>query len=263
MNWSDERYVRVYVRDTTDWLLWTWQARALFVLLLRKADRSGVIALGRHGVKGVVALTSIPWEVAEPALAELLEDGCLEHRDGGLHVRNFEAAQEATASPRRRQQDWREKASTFRNETSTPNAPSTPRNGTSRVNGHASRCVDVASPNVDELRRGETSGDSVPYCTVPYLPPYPPAPQSGVTDPESEPEKSRRQEPPRQPWRQPQTAGSVQSSTPQRCTSCKGPGPFHGGGLCTSCFAATSDVVDPAEALSAVADMTRKLRGGS
>ena len=34
MRWEDERYVRVYTRDTPEWCLLSWEARALFLLLL-------------------------------------------------------------------------------------------------------------------------------------------------------------------------------------------------------------------------------------
>ncbi len=43
MDWSNEHYVRVYTRDTRDLLAITWQARALWWEMLRKADQSGVV----------------------------------------------------------------------------------------------------------------------------------------------------------------------------------------------------------------------------
>lgn len=155
MNWSDERYVRIYTRDTTSWLLWSWQAQALFCLLLRKADRTGAIDLGAHGKRGVCAHVKMPWEVAEGALDELLTDGCLQVRNETSTDRNaktilvfpnYVAAQEAVASSKLRQQRWREKDPN-RNETSTDG--------------------DVSLRNVDAARRGETRGDSVPSRTVP------------------------------------------------------------------------------------------------
>ena len=55
MRWDDERYVRLYTRDTTDWLALSWQAQGLFVLILRKVNRAGVIDLGRAGKRGLAA----------------------------------------------------------------------------------------------------------------------------------------------------------------------------------------------------------------
>lgn len=107
MNWGDERYVRIYTRDTTDWLLWSWQARAVFVELCRKVDRAGVLEFGARGPKAIAAHLRIPWEVVEPALGELTESGTVEIRDGALVVINFLEAQEAIKSDRARQKDSR------------------------------------------------------------------------------------------------------------------------------------------------------------
>lgn len=113
MNWSDERYVRLYTRDTVDWLSWSWQAQALFCLLLRKADRLGEIDLGRHGTKGIAAHVKMPWKVAEPALAELLADSCIQAQDRAgrtvLVFRNYTTANEAIASGAERQRRYRER----------------------------------------------------------------------------------------------------------------------------------------------------------
>lgn len=246
MNWSDERYVRVYTRDTTSWLMWSWQARALFVLLLRKADRRGVIDLAGHGKRGIVAHVSMPWEVAGPALEELLVDGCLVYREErnetstdrnatSVRFRNYIAAQEAVASPRLRQQAWRERR---RDDSSTGS--------------------DAASPNVDEVRRDETRGDSYPCRTVPNQPSGSGArvrARDQVQGPVSEPEVAaagsslpvqpapRAPEPRWQPRTTPAyTGGVVLGSVPNRanrCASCGGTRPpfveDQGRQLCLSC----------------------------
>ena len=59
MRWEDENYVRLYTRDTTDWKLLSWEARALFVLLMRKLDRAGILELGRQS-GGQAALSELP-----------------------------------------------------------------------------------------------------------------------------------------------------------------------------------------------------------
>lgn len=111
MRWADERYVRVYTRDTGDWLALGWQAQAMFLLLLRKADRAGILATGRGGIRGLAALAGMPVEVAQEAAALLLEDGCLRQCEGGGYlIPNFIAAQEARASDKARQQKLRETA---------------------------------------------------------------------------------------------------------------------------------------------------------
>lgn len=106
MDWSNERYVRVYTRDTADWSCLSWQARALWVLIMRKLDRSGVLATAK-GPRGVAALVVMPVEVVEPALAELLEDGCLTAHPLGYVAPNYLEAQECTASDAARQRESR------------------------------------------------------------------------------------------------------------------------------------------------------------
>lgn len=114
MRWEDERYVRVYTRDTVDWQGLSFDAQALFVLLLRKVDRAGLLDLGKPGKRGVAVAIGHgrDWARLEPALEELLADGCVQIVDGGrrLLVPNFLAAQEAKASDKSRQQKSRETA---------------------------------------------------------------------------------------------------------------------------------------------------------
>jgi hypothetical protein len=107
MDWSSERYVRVYTRDTADWLALGWEAQALFVLLLRKMDRVGSLDLGRHGARGLAALLRVPLEVVERALPLLLADGCIEQHETVLVCRNFIEAQEASMSAAARQKESR------------------------------------------------------------------------------------------------------------------------------------------------------------
>jgi uncharacterized phage protein (TIGR02220 family) len=131
MDWHNEPWVRVYTRDTPDWLLLGWEARSLWLAMLRKFDRAGVIDLGRYGVRGLAAMVGMPVGVVEHALSELLADGCVELHDAGqpvtpdedsghsvtprdqpigqkLIAKNFLSAQSALASDRLRKQRSRE-----------------------------------------------------------------------------------------------------------------------------------------------------------
>ena len=110
MRWPDERYVKVYTRDTPDWLALGWEARALFWELLRKADRAGLLEVGKSGNRGIAALTGIPVDVVERTLSALIEDGCVEQRGPQLLIRNYIEAQNANQSDRARQQKAREAA---------------------------------------------------------------------------------------------------------------------------------------------------------
>jgi hypothetical protein len=113
MRWEDEKYVRVYTRDTADWLALSFDAQALFTLLLRKVDRAGILALGKHGKKAVAVVlghTSLWAERLAPALEELLADGCVTLDADRLIVPNFVAAQEAVMSGALRTREWRERS---------------------------------------------------------------------------------------------------------------------------------------------------------
>jgi hypothetical protein len=107
MDWTNERYVRAYVRDTADYLVLSWQARGLWWEVIRKADRSGVVATN-HGARGVAALVRWPIEVVQDALSELVADGCIQECAGGFVLPNYMPAQEAAKSTSERKRESRE-----------------------------------------------------------------------------------------------------------------------------------------------------------
>lgn len=111
MNWEDERYVRLYTRDTGDWCALSWDAQALLMQLLRKADRAGVIQLGKRGRAALPLLLCHANEAEriDAALSELTEDGCVELHGGNLVIPNFTKAQESKQSDKQRQAESRAK----------------------------------------------------------------------------------------------------------------------------------------------------------
>ena len=109
MRWEEERYVRVYTRDTTEWSMLSWEARALFVEVLRKVDRAGTLNMGRHGLRGLAALIRYPAQVVERAMPELLDDGCIVIEGSALTVPNYVIAQEAKKSDAARKREQRER----------------------------------------------------------------------------------------------------------------------------------------------------------
>jgi hypothetical protein len=110
MRWEDERWVRLYTRDTPEFLSLSWQARAVFILLLRKVDRAGILTTGKLGKKGIAVAIGAPWIDIETSVDELLADGCLMACDDGFIVPSFVPAQEAVQSNRARQSAYRERA---------------------------------------------------------------------------------------------------------------------------------------------------------
>lgn len=147
LDWDDERYVRIYVRDTLDWSALSWDAQALYFQLNRKASRKGRVDLGRHGLRGVAVLLGRA-ELAsriEPALEELLSDGCVRLEGTVLVIDEFVEAQEAVSSGKKRAKDLRDRqreedAERVRNETLRDANPSLSESLPPRRNG--------TSPNV-------------------------------------------------------------------------------------------------------------------
>ncbi|MGH7439120.1 MAG: hypothetical protein ACRENE_25815 [Polyangiaceae bacterium] len=109
LQWSDERYVRLYTRDTPGWLLGPWEARAVLPLVLRKLDRAGTIPLGQDGLEALAIVVALPLDVVTNGMVWLLQRGTFELVDGVLVAPNFIAAQEAKASDKKRAAEHRER----------------------------------------------------------------------------------------------------------------------------------------------------------
>jgi len=150
--------VRVYVRDTPDWVALGWEAQAVFLFVLRKVDRVGSLPLGRHGARGLAPLLHMPTDVVERALPLLLEDGCLELHGETLVVKNFVQAQEAVASGPFRNREWRARARGER-------LAEIKGNETKRLDPETKRLANETER--DAARRRETERDSVPCLSVP------------------------------------------------------------------------------------------------
>ena len=117
MNFSEERWVKLYTRDTTGWRMLTWQARCVLLHAFRKVDRSGAIDLDGDGLDGLAVMLDLPPEVVEAAMSGkqgLLARGAaevvtLEGRTFFLLPRFIEA-QDAKSTPRARKAASRELA---------------------------------------------------------------------------------------------------------------------------------------------------------
>ncbi len=108
MRFEDERYVRLYTRDTTTWLMLGFEGQAVFCLLLRKVDRTGVFDLaGSDAAEAVSAATRAPTEIVKTGLERLLSRGVVETGNDCLIVPRFIEAQEATMTPATRQKESR------------------------------------------------------------------------------------------------------------------------------------------------------------
>jgi hypothetical protein len=109
MDWSNERYVRLYTRDTTTWKLLSWEGKYVLMSLLRKVDRSGVLDVGEDGIEGLAALIEVPLFIAEVGVPQLLKRETLVQRDTLYVMPNFLPAQEAKQSDAMRKREERER----------------------------------------------------------------------------------------------------------------------------------------------------------
>lgn len=107
MDYSNERYVRVYTRDTVTWKLLDWRARTLLLHLLRKVDRSGVLDIGDEGLPGVAAIVELPIEIVEAGMPQLVARGTIVAHGTCITAPNFLAAQEAPQSDKLRAAEYR------------------------------------------------------------------------------------------------------------------------------------------------------------
>lgn len=188
MRWEDERYVRYYTRNTPEWLAMSWHARGLFGLILREVDRAGILKLGKIGLRGVAVVLHAPWPEIEPALRELLDDGCLKVAEDGsaLIVPNFIEAQETPQSDAARKRKSRESArATFpaRSDETIALLRKLEQSDTKPVTNRD----DIQSRTVTESHvesRPVTSGHSVPSVPCRAVPEkeYPPGARARVMD---------------------------------------------------------------------------------
>ena len=171
MRWGDERYVRVYCRDTGDWNSFGWEGRALFVAILRKCDRAGILDVGKRQIIGLASIVDMPEEVVSRALPVLIDDGCLVSNGHLLVVRNYIDAQESAQSNAQRAKEKRARDR---------------ERGLTRTSQQSSQNVTTPTRNVSQTSRerpwrNETDLRAVPSRAVPDPDPPvgpPPGPQT-------------------------------------------------------------------------------------
>jgi hypothetical protein len=107
VDWQNERYVRVYTRETVADSALTWEARAIWIEILKRLDRAGVLSLGGCGLRGLAGLIRIPSDVVEIHFPSLLIDGRIVQNGDFLVAPNFQEAQEAIQSNKQRTAECR------------------------------------------------------------------------------------------------------------------------------------------------------------
>ncbi len=114
LDWTNERWVRTYIRDTPAWLLLGYETQNLYLQLLRKMDRAGVIPLDEtahpHESVAVMFPGAVPDRV-ERQLEKLTGAGFLLHDRGHACLLDpgFIERDEAAMTDRQRQRESRAK----------------------------------------------------------------------------------------------------------------------------------------------------------
>lgn len=109
MHWPDENYVKLYTRETPNWLLLPWQSRLLFPAIMKKSDKAGLMDLGTDHERALAAYLSVPIEFVKAGLPALLDSGTCELRDGVLITPGFLEAQEARKTNAAACREYRER----------------------------------------------------------------------------------------------------------------------------------------------------------
>lgn len=150
MRWEDERFVKVYTRETVTTMRLEWQGRAVLAELFKKVDRAGLLEIGDEDpVEALAGMLRMPEEVVSVGWEKLIsgKDPVVTIRDGSsraIFIPNFMPAQEANQSDVARKQKSREVARARHLVTHCDNVS---RNGTeSHTRSHA------VTPRLDETR---------------------------------------------------------------------------------------------------------------
>lgn len=107
MDFADERFVRIFVRDSKTWLRWGWEGQAVFVLVMRKFDQCGRIDDVDDPAEDVALLTGLPVEVVRVGLPRILGSKTFVHTGRSLECPNFIDGQTASRSDSARCREYR------------------------------------------------------------------------------------------------------------------------------------------------------------
>jgi hypothetical protein len=109
VNFEDEHYVRVYTKDTKTWMRWGWEGQTVFMHLMRRLDKAGVLDDIEDPVPDVALLTGLPEEIVAKGLPRLLDSGTLQHINGLLVAPRYIEGQTSKRSDAVRAKESRER----------------------------------------------------------------------------------------------------------------------------------------------------------
>jgi len=108
-DWSEERWIKVFLCDSVTWVSMSVQARGVYLLLQRVADRTGAIELGVTGMRGIGALLHAQWDEIAPSVTELVEAGYVVERERSIVLPEHIQQQASRSSDAARQRESRQK----------------------------------------------------------------------------------------------------------------------------------------------------------
>lgn len=106
MNFDDERFVKIYPRNTTNWKLLGWEGRCVLMMLFREVDRAGCLDI-EGGMEGLALLLDLPPDVTERGFAACVKRGAVVQNGNLAIIPNFTRAQDARQTDRVRQAESR------------------------------------------------------------------------------------------------------------------------------------------------------------
>lgn len=111
MNYENEEYVRLYIRDTTTWKLLRFEGQTVLLHMLRgKFDKAGVFDADGHELsQAVTAVTGIPVEIVEAGLERLFALNVWVRAKRGIVWPKYEDAQTCKRGDAERQRKSRAK----------------------------------------------------------------------------------------------------------------------------------------------------------
>lgn len=109
MDWSNEPWIKLYLRKTTSYLLAPWQSKVIRDPILRELNRAGVFDISGHSVNEALAVaTMLPIELFEVGLPPLIANGTFEVRHNFLVMPKYLEAQRSRKTSAQKQRDYRE-----------------------------------------------------------------------------------------------------------------------------------------------------------
>lgn len=169
MNYEDEKFIKVYTRDTAAWLALPWQCRGLMLEISRKMPQlTGELSLGRKGLETLAALLRADWAEIEPFIRELIADGRIVYDEEQQLIRDPQHVerQTAIASTARRSQDYRERVQA----TKPQRKPRKTKEKVAVTQRHADATQHHAESLLDETRLDQTRTDESENARARELP---------------------------------------------------------------------------------------------